>query len=189
MTEIRLEYPPDEAREVVKEALRRTHGISSIEESPRQIVGKTGISFPRVLWSWGENVYVDFPDSPDENVVLIEVWAEKAIWMNIFADPQKFKRRFLSTLEELRGQSVEDIRTQPISHIPQGHSANDDSGLTVFSINLNQLSIIFGVTFIWMIIIGMTGIFGKNPGPIGLIVFLALLFAPGAYLWSNYSSS
>jgi len=113
MANIRLDYTREQARILVKEALRRTRGISVITESQYQIVGKTGISFPRILWSWGEKIYVDISDTESENRVMISVWAEKTVWMNIFANPEKFKRRFLHVLEQLRGQPIESLQNQP----------------------------------------------------------------------------
>ncbi|QDX40852.1 hypothetical protein [Salarchaeum sp. JOR-1] len=108
MTELSLDYPLDDAKDVVKTALERTDGISEIDEGSRQIVGKTGISFPRVLWSYGENIYIDFSDSTDDGQTPIDVWAEKSVWLNIGANPQKYKRAFLTELEDVRGRSFEE---------------------------------------------------------------------------------
>ena len=100
----------EEAKIVVKEALQRTEGISKVEEGGHQIVGKTGISFPRVLWSYGENVYIEFSDPDEDGKIPIEVRAEKSIWTNIFAQPEKFKREFLSELDEIRDRPIEEIQ-------------------------------------------------------------------------------
>ncbi|GAA3862578.1 hypothetical protein [Haloarcula argentinensis] len=102
MTRLVLSCGLDEARELVKEALWRTEGIKSIEEGRRQIVGKTDISFPRILWSYGENIYIDFSDPTDEGEIPIKVTAEKEIWMNATASPQKYKRQFLDELDAVR---------------------------------------------------------------------------------------
>lgn len=109
MTEILLDCTLEEARKVVKEAFWRTEGIKSIEEGSRQIVGKTDVSFPRVLWSYGENIYVDFSDPTDGGAIPIEVSAEKAIWTNITASPQKFKRQFLNELETVRTDPTAEV--------------------------------------------------------------------------------
>lgn len=114
MTNLLLDYSPEEAQKVMKEAFRRTEGIIRVEEGSYQLVGKTGIQFPRVLWSWGENVYVDFSDQTDDGKIPIEVWADKAIWMNIGANPEKFKRRFLDELKEVREQPIEELPYEPV---------------------------------------------------------------------------
>lgn len=114
MTQLQLDCSTEDAKELVKEAFRRTQGISSIEQEGYQVVGKTGVSFPRVLWSYGENIYVDFSDPTEDETVPIEVWAEKSIWTNITADPQKFKRRFLGELEDIRGRPIEELQQEPI---------------------------------------------------------------------------
>jgi len=114
MTNLLLDYSPEEAQKVMKEAFRRTEGIIRVEEGSYQIVGKTGIQFPRVLWSWGENVYVDFSDQTDNGKIPIEVWADKAIWMNIGSNPEKFKRRFLDELKEVREQPIEELPDEPV---------------------------------------------------------------------------
>jgi hypothetical protein len=124
MTNLLLDHPPEEARELVKQALRRTRNISEIEEGAHQVVGKTGISFPRVLWSYGENIYVDFSDPTDDGKVPIEVWAEKSVWTNITADPQKFKREFLTELEAVRERPIDELREESVD-FDQGQSSSN----------------------------------------------------------------
>lgn len=122
MTSILLSRSNEEAKELVREAFRRTEGITQIQEGGRQIVGKTGINFPRVLWSWGENVYVDFSDTGSDDETQLDVWAEKEVWMNITASPEEHKRRFLSELEVLK-----DTPTEEISESSQKLSRADES--------------------------------------------------------------
>lgn len=121
MTSIVLSRSNDEAKELVREAFRRTDGITQIREGGRQIVGRTGIQFPRVLWSWGENVYVDVSDTGSDDEIQLDVWAEKEVWVNITASPEKYKRRFLSELEALR-----DTPTEEIAESGQNWSAGEE---------------------------------------------------------------
>lgn len=114
MTRLLLDQPPEDARELVREALRRTGRISEIEEGGYQVVGKTGVSFPRVLWSYGEKIYVDFSDPTDEGKVPIDVRAEKTVWTNITANPERIKREFLTELKAIRDRPVEELQREPV---------------------------------------------------------------------------
>jgi hypothetical protein len=102
MTELVLNHPIHKARDLIVRALERTDGISEVNESDFQVVGKTGISFPRVLWSYGETIYVDLSESQDENKTPISVSGEKNVAINIGSNPDKFKRRFLEELDQIR---------------------------------------------------------------------------------------
>lgn len=104
MTEIVLQQSHEDAKELVKEAFENTRGISEYHDGGRQIVAKTGVSFPRVLWSYGESIYVDFSESTNANQTRIDVWAEKEVSINIGANPERYKRRFLRELDSLREQ-------------------------------------------------------------------------------------
>ena len=182
MTDLRLEYPPDEAKELVKQAFRRTEGISSIEDSTHQIVGKTGVSFPRVLWSYGESVYVDFSDPAEDGAVPIEVWADKSVWMNIGADPEKFKRRFLEALEDVRDRPIKDLQNETVDfNTPEGDSPS--TGKTVGYIAVTAV-----VTLVWFFISGLIfmelGAFERGNVLIALL-FLVVIFAPGTLLWTK----
>jgi hypothetical protein len=182
MTDLRLEYPPDEARELVKEAFRRTEGISSIEDSTHQIVGKTGVSFPRVLWSYGESVYVDFSDPAEDGAVPIEVWADKSVWMNIGADPEKFKRRFLEALEDVRDRPIEDLQNETVDFdTPEGDSPS--TGKTVGYIAVTAV-----VTLVWLMIATLifeeSGLF-DYANILVLLLFIAVVLTPGTLLWTK----
>jgi len=151
MTQLQLDCSTVDAKELVTEAFRRTQGISSIEQEGYQVVGKTGVSFPRVLWSYGENIYVDFSDPTEEGKTPIKVWAEKSIWTNITADPQKFKRRFLGELEEIRGQPIEELQQEHIEiDTPQPSSSSIVAAIGY------PVSVVIG-SFIGLFIIGLMG--------------------------------
>lgn len=105
MSELVLEQPLDESREMVVKAFQRTDGINKYQKSDYQVVGKTGISFPRVLWSYGENVYADLSETGDPHRTKVTVRAEKEVSLNVGGNAQKFKRRFLDELKQVREAS------------------------------------------------------------------------------------
>jgi hypothetical protein len=178
MTNLLLDYPPDKARDVVKEALRRTVGISDIVEGEHQVVGKTGVSFPRILWSYGENIYVDFSDPTDEGKVPIEVWAEKSIWTNITANPQKFKREFLTELEGVRGRPIEDLQHESVE-VDEGQPASiwlrRAIGYPISVVVGGFLGILFAMVV-------MTTFFGRLNDGVGILGILMGAISGGA-LW------
>lgn len=66
---------------------------------------------------------MDFSDPTDDGKVPIEVWAEKSVWTNITANPQKVKREFLTELEAVRERPIEDLREESID-FDQGQSSS-----------------------------------------------------------------
>lgn len=108
MNKLILNQSLDESREMVVEAFKRTEGINKFQQSKYQVVGKTGVSFPRILWSYGESVFVDLSETEDSNKTELEVSAEKEVSMNVGGNAKKFQRRFLNELEYLRDASKEN---------------------------------------------------------------------------------
>ncbi|MDL0125966.1 hypothetical protein ACOZ32_09270 [Halobacterium sp. MBLA0001] len=167
MTRLLLDCTLEQAQEVVKEAFWRTEGIKSIEESRRQIVGKTGISFPRVLWSYGENIYVDFSDPTDEGEIPIEVSAEKSIWTNITASPQKYKRQFLDALDAVRTNPTAEVDKNSWDFSPPQSSGDVFLGAIGYPlsvivggfIGLFYFTLVFGGTSSGLIIGSLTGVY------------------------------
>jgi hypothetical protein len=102
VTELVLDCPREEAREIIVAAFEQTDGISKIESNDFQVVGKTGMSFPRVLWSYGEIIYVDISESENEDKTPISVRGESKVSINIGSNPDKFKRRFLDEVNKIR---------------------------------------------------------------------------------------
>lgn len=102
MTEIILNETIDDARTTVIEAFDRTEGITKFQKSQHQVVGETGVSFPRILWSYGESVYVDLSETGQVNKTKLQVRGEKEVPINVGANPEKYKRRFLDELDTLR---------------------------------------------------------------------------------------
>lgn len=102
MPDLVLDVPRREAKELIVEAFERTDGISKITTSSHQVVGKTGISFPRVLWSYGETVYADLSESKDGDRTPISISGEKRVALNVGANPEKFQRRLIDEIDELR---------------------------------------------------------------------------------------
>lgn len=138
MTELLIERPPDETKQVVISAFHATPGISRVSGTQRQIVGSTGITFPRVLWSYGERVYVDVSDPTPEGHTPISVRAEKVVWMNIGAVPETFKRRFLAEIDRLRDLPLEDVETEVSASVgpsrPPPESLSSGEGLSVHTL-------------------------------------------------------
>ena len=105
MTQLILDHPENDARILIKGAFERTRGIKKYDEKGRQVVGKTGIS----LKNYGENIYVDISESPDENQTPIEITAKKEVEINITANAQKYKRRYINELDSIRQKPIEDV--------------------------------------------------------------------------------
>lgn len=106
MTTISLNYTRDESKTLVKAAFERTSGIDTYFDDGHRIIGKTGSSFS----SYGESVIVDIPENQSSDTeTMISIRAEKEVEMNITANPEKYKSRFLAELEVFRGHPVENI--------------------------------------------------------------------------------
>ncbi|QPV63888.1 hypothetical protein I7X12_04455 [Halosimplex litoreum] len=103
MPDVLLDCSRSEARERCARAVRQTEGLSKAKETDYQVVGKTGLSFPRVLWSWGEKVYVDIKEM-ESGQIGINVRGEKNVPVNIGANPEKFRRRVLDELSRSERQ-------------------------------------------------------------------------------------
>jgi hypothetical protein len=100
---LHLHYPPVKSRNIVKLALDHTNLISNYSVTKYQIIAKTGVSFPRVLWSWGETLYINFNDTHSSEITEITVYGEKEVSVNIGGNPEKVKREFLANLDRIRG--------------------------------------------------------------------------------------
>lgn len=106
MTTLTLDYPRNDARTIVKAAFENTRGIKQYNDDGHRIIGKSGMG----LSSYGEQVTVEIPeDQTDDRRTMVSVTAEKEVSMNVTANPDKYKSRFLQELESLRGGSVDTI--------------------------------------------------------------------------------
>lgn len=117
-------YSQSETIELIKSALDNTRGISEYYVDSRQVIAKTSVGFPRILWSYGEKLIIDISDSPHRNEIVLNVSAEKEIWMNIGADPEKYKRRFINEFERLQEQ---DGNASPTNPDGQARASTKDS--------------------------------------------------------------
>jgi hypothetical protein len=155
MTEIILDKTLDEAQETVIHAFDRTEGIEKYQKSQHQVVGETGVSFPRVLWSYGENVYVDLSETGESDKTKIDVRAEKEVSVNIGANPEKYKRRFLDELNALRELPTERNQSSPaVSTADTDVEMEEGSGdgtSTLAVIVLVTMAIFFGMWFLMML--------------------------------------
>lgn len=106
MTSLSLDYTRDDAKTLVKAAFERTRGIENYFDDGHRIIGKTG---SRVT-SYGETVIVEIPENqPSAAETMITVRAEKEVEMNVTADPEQYKSRFLTELERIRGHPVDHV--------------------------------------------------------------------------------
>lgn len=104
MTQLVLECAEPDARLLIKGALERTKGIKKVSESDYRITGKTGLR----LTSNGEKVEIDFNETEDPMKTVVDVRGEKAVEINVTAKPERYKRRFLENLNELRKKPTAD---------------------------------------------------------------------------------
>lgn len=121
MTALSLNYPPDEAKVLVKAAFELTDGIKTYYDSGSQITGKTGGDF----LSYGESVTVEISDQARENEQThVAIHAAREVDINVTSDPDRYKARFLSHLNNLRGEPVEEVLDQMESHL-QTHQTKE----------------------------------------------------------------
>lgn len=156
MTEIIIDDSLDETRQKVINAFDGTDGIRKYQSSQYQVVGETGVSFPRVLWSYGETVYVDLSETGNTNETKIEVRAEKEVPINIGANPEKYKRRFLDELNTLRDQSIKTSRageTIPTAgdNIETMEEGSGNGTSTLMTIIVIMSLLFFGIWFLMML--------------------------------------
>ncbi|MDL0129061.1 hypothetical protein [Halobacterium salinarum] len=106
MTTLTLDYPREDTRTIVKAAFENTRGIKQYNDDGHRVIGKSGMG----LASYGEQVTVEIPeDQAGEEQTMVTVTAEKEVSMNITANPDKYKSRFLQELESLRGRHIDSI--------------------------------------------------------------------------------
>jgi hypothetical protein len=107
MTSLVLEHDRDDAKTMVKAAFERTRGIKQYHDDGHRIVGKSGMG----LASYGEKVTVEIPERQSgEGETMVNVSAEKEVSVNITANPDKYKSRFLSELDMFRDYEVEKVK-------------------------------------------------------------------------------
>lgn len=107
MTSLVLEHDRDDAKTLVKAAFERTRGIKQYHDDGHRIVGKSGMG----LGSYGEKVTVEIPERQSgEGETMVNVSAEKEVSVNVTANPDKYKSRFLSELDMFRDYDVESVK-------------------------------------------------------------------------------
>ncbi|WEL18436.1 Uncharacterized protein SVXHr_2283 [Halorhabdus sp. SVX81] len=93
---------------------------------------------------------VEIPETQaGDGQTMISVQSEKEVGMNITANPDKYESRFLSSLNRLRGQPIEDLLEQHGEKVTQGgskevKSADDQADGT------NMLYVVLAIVFIMM---------------------------------------
>lgn len=130
MTSINLGYNREDAKTLIKFAFENTRGIKTYNDSGTKIIGKTGAS----LGSYGEKVVVAIPENQAyHDQTTVNIHSEKEVDMNITANPQKYESRFLGSLNELRGYSIQELFNSNQNNITESTtkevaSANDQAG-------------------------------------------------------------
>lgn len=119
MTSIVLGCERDDAKTLVKAAFERTRGIKQYHDDGYRIVGKSGMR----LGSYGEKVIVEIPErQSSEAETMLSVSAEKEVSMNVTANPDKYKSRFLSELDLFRGHDAEDVKDVMAQDLTPGNT-------------------------------------------------------------------
>lgn len=153
VTQLVLDHPEEDAKILVKGAFERTQGIKQYHEEGRQIMGKTGVS----LGSYGESIYVDISESPDEDKTPIEVTAEKEVQMNVTANAEKYKRRFVDELDSLRDEPIEEVYEEIQQDVSAGSKEVENES------DLSNGSSIVGVVMVITFLFFMIMMFAMMP--------------------------
>lgn len=159
MTSIVLKYDRRDAKTLVKAAFERTEGIETYYDDGYRIIGKTGSRVGLIDSSYGERVIVEIPENQTSHAeTMITVTAEREVDVNVTADPEKYKSRFLSELDLFRGH--------PVDHVLRTFD-DDHRSKEVFT----QADQTDGRSMLWVVlaIIGLFTLFS---------VFMPLLFVP-----------
>ncbi len=157
MTTLILKYPRGGTKELVKSSFESTKGIKQYNDGGSRIVGKTGMS----LWSYGESVTVEIPiNQTSETETMISVTADKEVAMNITANPDKYKSRFLSELENIREYSTGNTHNIERKHTrsvntKEVSSANELRDGTLSAIIVISITLILCFIFANIIIIAV----------------------------------
>lgn len=110
VTSLTLQYNREDAKTLVKAAFERTAGIETYYDDGYRIIGKTSSRIGVIDSSYGERVVVDISEGQaGSERTPITVTAEKEVEVNITADPEKFKSRFLEELDLFRGHPVDHV--------------------------------------------------------------------------------
>lgn len=159
VTSIVLKYDRHDAKTLVKAAFERTEGIETYYDDGYRIIGKTGSRVGLIDSSYGERVIVEIPENQTSHAeTMITVTAEREVDVNVTADPEKYKSRFLSELDLFRGH--------PVDHVLRTFD-DDHRSKEVFT----QADQTDGRSMLWVVlaIIGLFTFFS---------VFMPLLFVP-----------
>lgn len=106
MSTITLGYPRADARVLVKAAFELTEGFETYRDDGGRVTGKTGGG----LLSYGESLTVAFPEvESGDGQTVITLRSGREVDVNVTADPEKYERRYVAVLNDLRGRSVDDV--------------------------------------------------------------------------------
>jgi hypothetical protein len=152
MTRIQLDRGERDSVRVVKAALEQMDSIDEYCEEGSQIIAKTTVDFPRILWSYGETIYIDIHESNTPTTTPIEITAEKDIILNIGSNPQQFKRRLTDIINRRRQKPTPDPSRQTL-HKEVRTSQNLTRGNTRLLYTIIATMLLFLV--LWAIILGV----------------------------------
>jgi hypothetical protein len=144
MSSINLEYPREDAKNLVKLAFENTRGIKTYNDNGLKIIGKTGAS----LGSYGEKVIVDIPENQaGDEQTMVSIRSEKEVGMNITANPDKYESRFLTELNNLRGKPIDELLAEHTESVTEEstkevESANEQADGT------NMLYVVLAISFV-----------------------------------------
>jgi hypothetical protein len=117
MSEMKIEGSPEEVEDVLRAAVHETNGLSIRHFTDRKLSAKTSVN----PINWGEEIVVDIPQNQDDSDGLkIIVTARKRVGINITANENKIKRKFLLSLDEVRSKDIDTIRENNLHEPNEG---------------------------------------------------------------------
>ncbi|WP_135534453.1 hypothetical protein [Halostella pelagica] len=147
MESVQLKASETDAIDIAKLAFEYTSGIKTYYQERNYIIGKTGAG----LGSYGEKVIVECQNAGGDNSqTVMTVSGEKEVSTNITANPDKYVRRFVSNIHNLKDRPMSEIVELADQHM----TANGTKEVTDSS---NQSSgnwlmyVVFAMVFVFMI--------------------------------------
>lgn len=144
MSSLNLEYPREDAKNLVKLAFENTRGIKTYNDNGLKITGKTGAS----LSSYGEKVIVDIPeDQAGDEQTMVSIQSEKEVGINMTANPDKYESRFLTALNNLRGKPIDELLAEHTDSVTEG-STKEVASTNEQADGTNMLYVVLAISFV-----------------------------------------
>jgi hypothetical protein len=157
MTSLVLSCSRNDAKILVKAAFERTRGIKQYHDDGHRIIGKSGMG----IGSYGENVTVEIPErQSSDSETMVNVSAAKEVSMNVTANPDKYKSRFLSELDMFRDYDVGNIKEVMAEELsPENTKEVRDAGsLRDGSSSMGVVMVIMAILFFLMMLFMMSAV-------------------------------